>query len=231
MLRFGWLLSSPPYNGPVPADEIIRILVVDDHPVVRSGLVSMLRRQPGFHVAGEAADGLSALNDYGRLKPNVVLLDLGLPGMDGWQTLRHIRDVDAAARVLVISAFGGDEDVHRALEAGAKGYLLKESTEEEIVSAVRAVADGRTRLSSAAADSIAERVRFEPLTERELQVLRGVARGQSNKEIAWEMGVTESTVKGHVANLMSKLAVDDRTMAVTVGLQRGLIRLPKKENR
>ncbi|MBI3209258.1 MAG: response regulator transcription factor [Candidatus Solibacter usitatus] len=204
-----------------------RILVVDDHPVVRSGLVSILLRQPDFQVAGEAADGLTAVAEYQRLKPHVVVLDLSLPGLDGWQALARIRELDPAARVLVISTFGGDEDVHRALEAGAKGYLLKESTEDEIVGAVRAVTEGRTRVSGAAAESMAERMKYSPLTKRELEVLEGMARGQSNKEIGWKMGVTESTIKGHVANIMSKLGVDDRTLAVTLAIQRGLIRLPK----
>lgn len=206
----------------------VRILVVDDHPVVRSGLVSILNRQPGFEVVGEAADGAAAVSEYLRLRPDVLLLDLRLPVLDGWQVLAKVREADPQARVLAISTWGGDEDVHRALAAGAKGYLLKESTEEEIVAALEAVVRGGAKLSPGAAEAMAMRHQFEPLTAREAEVLAGLAKGESNKEIALRTGTAESTIKGHVANIMGKLGVDDRTAAVTVALRRGLLHLPSR---
>ena len=195
---------------------------------MRLGIVSVLRRHADFEVVGEASDGNSAVAEYKRLKPDVLLLDLGLPDIDGWQVLKRIFETDSAAKIAVFSAFSGDEDIHRCLKAGAKGFLLKEHAEvDELVSAVRGVATGRTCLSRAAADTIAGHLSFKSLTRRELQVLQCMAHGQSNKEIGWQMGITESTVKGFVASLMLKLGVRDRTHAVTIGLQRGFIKLPK----
>lgn len=208
-------------------DRPVRIVVVDDHPVVRSGLVSILNRHPGFQVVGEAEDGVDAVHQYERLRPDVVVMDLHLPILDGWQTLSRIRELDPKAKMLAISANAGDEDVHRAMECGAKGYLLKDAPKEEIIAAVNAVAEGRRTLSATAAERITERLSYQPLTPRELDILGFIALGESNKEIAARTGVSENTVKGHVTNLMSKLAVDDRTAAVTLALRRGLIRLAR----
>lgn len=208
----------------------LRVLVVDDHAVVRSGYVMVLRAVGGCEIVGEAADGEAAVAEFSRLRPDVVVLDLSLPKLDGWGALAEIRKVDPAARVLVVSAFGGDEDVHRALTAGALGYLLKESTADEIVAAVRAVAKRGRRLSAGAAEALAERANFSPLTERESDVLRAMARGESNKEIGVTLGVSENTVKGYVSNVLDKLGVTDRTAAVTIALERGLLHLRRHDS-
>jgi DNA-binding NarL/FixJ family response regulator len=207
----------------------IRVLVVDDHPIMRSGYVMALQQASGFDVVGEAADGDAAIDAIGRLKPDVVLLDLNLPGLDGWQVLARLREMGVPSRVLVVSAFGGDEDVHRALAAGATGYLLKESSVDEILAAVRAIANQGRRLSVGAAQALSERMRFTALTDREADVLRAMARGESNKEIGATLGVTENTVKGYVSNVLEKLGVNDRTAAVSLAYERGLLRLPRRD--
>lgn len=207
----------------------LRIMVVDDHPVMRSGYVMVLRAAEGMTVVGEAADGEAAVAEFSRLRPDVLVLDLSLPKLDGWQVLAQVRAMEPHARVLVVSAFGGDEDVHRALSAGALGYLLKESTADEIVAAVRAVARNGRRLSSGAAEALAERANYTALTEREAEVLRAMARGESNKEIGVTIGVSENTVKGYVSNVLDKLGVTDRTAAVSLALERGLLHLPRRD--
>lgn len=207
----------------------LRVMVVDDHPVMRSGYVMVLRAAEGVTVVGEAADGEAAVAEFSRLRPDVLVLDLSLPKLDGWQVLARVRAMDPQARVLVVSAFGGDEDVHRALSAGALGYLLKESTADEIVAAVRAVARSGRRLSSGAAEALAERTNYTALTDREADVLRAMARGESNKEIGVTLGVSENTVKGYVSNVLDKLGVTDRTAAVSLALERGLIHLPRRD--
>jgi len=211
------------------SDAPLRVLVVDDHPIMRSGYVMVLRAAEGVTVVGEAADGEAAVAEYARLRPDVLVLDLSLPRLDGWQVLARVRASDPQARVLVVSAFGGDEDVHRALSAGALGYLLKESTADEIVAAVRAVAKSGRRLSPGAAEALAERATYSALTDREADVLRAMARGESNKEIGVTLGVTENTVKGYVSNVLDKLGVTDRTAAVSLALERGLIHLPRRD--
>jgi len=207
----------------------LRVMVVDDHPVVRSGFVMVLRAAEGMTVIGEAADGEAAVAEFSRLRPDVLVLDLSLPKLDGWTVLARVRAIDPHARVLVVSAFGGDEDVHRALGAGALGYLLKESTADEIIAAVRAVARSGRRLSPGAAEALAERANYTALTEREADVLRAMARGESNKEIGVTLGVSENTVKGYVSNVLDKLAVTDRTAAVSLALERGLLHLPRRD--
>lgn len=209
--------------------EPLRIMVVDDHPVMRSGYVMVLRAAEGMTVVGEAADGEAAVTEFSRLRPDVLVLDLSLPKLDGWQVLAQVRAMEPQARVLVVSAFGGDEDVHRALSAGALGYLLKESTADEIVAAVRAVARSGRRLSAGAAEALAERANYTALTEREAEVLRAMARGESNKEIGVTIGVSENTVKGYVSNVLDKLGVTDRTAAVSLALERGLLHLPRRD--
>lgn len=211
------------------SERPLRIMVVDDHPVMRSGYVMVLRAAEGMTVVGEAADGEAAVAEYSRLRPDVLVLDLSLPKLDGWQVLARVRAIDPHARVLVVSAFGGDEDVHRALSAGALGYLLKESTADEIVAAVRAVARSGRRLSAGAAEALAERANYTALTEREAEVLRAMARGESNKEIGVTIGVSENTVKGYVSNVLDKLGVTDRTAAVSLALERGLLHLPRRD--
>lgn len=204
---------------------MIRLLVVDDHPVVREGLVAILNRQPDMTVAGEAGDGATAVAQYAALSPDVVLIDLNLPVMDGWSTMAAIRARDPKARFVAISSFSGDEDIDRALRSGAKGYVLKDSDAAEIAAAVRAVSQGQRYVPASAAAALAARVEYEPLSERECQVLRLIARGASNKEIGAALSLAESTVKWHVNSILSKLRVDDRTAAVVLALERGLLHL------
>ena len=200
----------------------IRVLLVDDHPVVRSGLAAILQTA-GITVAAQAATGKEAIERYFECAPDVVLMDLKLPDLDGWTAISAIRARDANARVIAISSFSGDEDIHRALRSGAKGYLMKDADAAEIVSAVRTVQEGLRYVPPAAAAALAARMAYEPLSERERGILKLIARGNNNREIGAALGLSESTVKWHINSLLSKLGVDDRTAAVTVARERGIL--------
>jgi len=203
----------------------IRVVVVDDHLIVREGLTSILNRQPGIIVAATADDGQEAVEKYFDLSPDVVLMDLNLPIMDGWASMAAIRARDPNARIVAISSFGGDQDIQRALRSGASGYLLKDSDAEEIVAAVRAVNRGLRYVSPEPAAALAAGIAYEPLSARECQVLELVARGHSNKEIGAALTLSDSTVKWHITAILSKLRVDDRTAAVTLAIERGILHL------
>lgn len=223
--------------------QAIKVLVVDDHPVVREGLAAMLGRRPGISVVGEAADGQQACDMARHLRPDVVLMDLRLPVLDGVEATRRIlRDVPGA-RVLVLTTFDQDELIISGLRAGARGYLLKDSPREEIVRAITAVQRGEAVLHPAVAARVVEHVAGSgapaapalteaaqaaaegPLSDRERDVLRSLAEGHSNKEIAASLYIAESTVKTHLSNLFAKLGVSDRTEAVTAAIRRGWLRL------
>lgn len=176
-------------------------------------------------VAGEASSGEAAFDLFFHLGPDVVLMDPRLPGTNGSTAMRKIHESDPGARFLAISGFTGDEDVHRALKAGARGYLTNDAEPGEILSAIRAVRAGLRHMSPGAAQALARRGQHETLTSREIDVLKGIARGSSNKEIAQEMDVSESTIKARVKEILAKLGVNDRTAAVMVGLRRGIIHL------
>ena len=204
----------------------VRVLVVDDHPVVRSGLVGMLGVDPDLVVVGEAADGAEALAVVADTRPDVVLMDLRMPGTDGATATREIAARYPASKVLVLTTYDTDADIVRAVEAGATGYLLKDTPRERLVEAVHAAAHGETVLAEPVAARLVHRVRHPAdtvPTPRELQVLAGVARGLSNSEIGRELYIGEATVKTHLLRLFTKLGVDDRTRAVTVALERGLL--------
>ena len=203
----------------------IRVLVVDDHFVVRMGLVSLVNTEPGLTVVGEADDGDQAIALYEKLRPDLVLMDLRMPEKSGPEATAHIRRLSDSARVLILSAFDGDEEIHCALEAGAQGYVLKSSTGDELIPAIRAVAAGKRWIPSDVATRLKSRNLFEQLTPREVNVLREVARGLANKEIADALGITEHTIKDHLKSILAKLRAADRTQAVTLALQRGIIRL------
>jgi len=205
--------------------EPIRILVVDDHHVVRQGLVALLNIMPDIAVVGQAADGDEAISLYRTLKPDITLMDLQLPGVSGVEAIRRIRNEDPAARFIVLTTFDGDEDIFRALEAGARAYLLKGMTVEELTSAIKAVHAGKTRISPAIADKLAGRMSSQALTAREQDVLERIVAGRSNKEIASDLNISEATVKTHINSLLGKLGVGDRTHAATVALQRGIVHL------
>ena len=203
----------------------IRILAADDHPLIRAGLVSFLATEPCLEVVAEAGNGEEALEKYRELRPDIVLMDLSRPVMDGLAATKAIIDEFPDAKVIVLTTYGGDEDIHRALDAGAMGYLVKDMVAGEILNVIRTVHGGRRGIPQPIAAKLAEHTPRIPLTPREIEVLSLVAHGHSNAEIAARIGRTEGTVKVHVKNILQKLDANDRTEAVTTALRRGFIRL------
>ena len=203
----------------------IRILLADDHSVVRMGLEALISTEPGLVVVGHAADGNEAVLQYRLLQPDVVLMDLLMPNKTGTQAVAQIRTEFPTARILILSTSDGDDDVYRALQAGAVGYILKSSPGEQLIPAIRAVMRGEKWIPPEIARSLANRSLREELSQREIQVLNELASGGSNKEIAAVLNITEHTVKAHLKNILAKLPARDRTEAVTVALQRGIIHL------
>ena len=209
-------------------DEHARLLIVDDHPVVRAGLRGMLSGQPDFEVVGEAANGAEAVALTKRLLPDVVLMDLRMPEMDGVTAIEQIKAQHPDIQVLVLTTYDSDSDILPAIESGATGYLLKDAPREELFQAIRAAAQGKPLLTSAIAARLMDRMRspaVEALSSREIEVLNLVAKGASNKEIAGQLYITEATVKSHLLRIFGKLGVADRTAAVTRALEQGILRL------
>jgi DNA-binding NarL/FixJ family response regulator len=205
--------------------ESIRVLIVEDHNVVRQGLVALLNVVDGLTVVGEAADGLEAIDQFRKHQPDVTLMDLRLPRMGGVEAIQRIRVEAPQARIIVLTTYDGDEDIYRALKAGARAYLLKGMTSEDLVTTIRAVHAGKSHIPPAIAEKLAERMGTEDLTPRELDVLKEIVNGKSNKEIATELNVSEATVKTHINSLLGKLGVTDRTQAATAAIQRGIVPL------
>jgi DNA-binding NarL/FixJ family response regulator len=203
----------------------IRILVADDHFVVRMGLTALVNTEPDFEVVGEAVDGAQAVHAFEKHKPDLVLMDLRMPVKDGVSATAEIRAKHPNARVLMLTTFDGDTDIHRAMQAGAQGYVLKNTTGDKLIPALRAVAAGQRWIPKEIATRLASRNLFEELTPRELQVLEQMAKGLANKEIADVLKITGHTVKDHLKSILGKLHVSDRTEAVTVAIQRGIIHL------
>jgi two-component system NarL family response regulator len=203
----------------------IRILLADDHLVVRVGLRGLLETQPDLEVVAEAAGGRAAVREFEKYRPDLVLMDLRMPDLDGAQATAAIRAKFPDARVLVLTTFDTDEDIYRALEAGAAGFLLKSADSKTLLEAIRAVHAGRYQLPADVAARLAERRAMPELSARERQVLALIVKGRSNKEIGAELGVAENTVKNHVKVILDKLGVADRTGAATKAIQRGLVRL------
>ncbi|MFF1869724.1 response regulator [Kitasatospora herbaricolor] len=208
------------------AERTITLLIVDDHPVVRDGLRGMFAAAAGFQVLGEAADGVEAVLLAGQLDPDVILMDLRMPGGSGVQAIAELTRRGARAKVLVLTTYDTDSDTLPAIEAGATGYLLKDAPRDELFGAVRAAAEGRTVLSPAVASRLVSRVRStgnDALSGREREVLRLVAKGTSNRAIAGVLFISEATVKTHLTHIYGKLGVGDRAAAVAVGYDRGIL--------
>ncbi len=203
----------------------IRILVVDDHPVLREGVAAILETQPDMVLVGEACDGREAVSRFRELQPDVTLMDLQMPGMGGVEAIKAIRAEYPDARILVLTTYDGDVQAVRALKAGAIGYLLKSSLRTEMLSAIYDVHRGRSHIHRVVADEIASHVTSESLSEREVTILRLIATGMTNKQVAREIGLAEETVKAHLKTIFAKLDVADRTHAVTVAAKRGIIKL------
>ena len=203
----------------------IRILVADDHYIVRMGLISLVSTEPDMEVVAEAANGAQAVELYGKHAPDLVLMDLSMPIKDGIQATLEIRNKFPAARILMLTTFDGDDDIHKALRAGAQGYVLKNSTGDSLIPALRTVAAGQRWIPQEVAGRLNSRKMFEELTPREIQVLQQLAKGLANKEIADTLNISEHTVKDHLKNILGKLRVADRTEAVTKAITRGIIHL------
>ena len=203
----------------------IRVMVIEDHLMVRQGIVALLRMQSDLEVVAEAGDGESALAVFRTHRPDVTLVDLRLPGRSGVAVIRALREESPRSRFLVLTTYDGEDDISQALQAGASGYLLKGASRTELCEAIRAVHGGRRYVPPELAERVLPRPPGDSLTERELEVLDGIARGLGNNEIGGELGISESTVKGHVNNLLAKLGVTDRTKALVVALRRGLVRV------
>jgi two-component system NarL family response regulator len=206
-----------------PQTKKIRVMVVDDHPLMRLGLRTRISSESDMEVVAEAGDGPTAITAYNDLKPDIMLLDLRLPGMDGPQIITEIRKTDPDAKIIIVTTYDADEDVYRAVQAGARGYLLKGTFAEGMLEAIRNVHAGRRLIAPEVAARLADRVSSPSLTSREVGVLELVAKGMSNKEIGAALFVSETTIKYHLKNIYSKLGANDRTEAALLAAQRGIL--------
>jgi DNA-binding NarL/FixJ family response regulator len=213
-----------PHDEPTRGTRI-RVVVADDHPVVRNGLASVIGQQPEVELVAEAANGRQAVELFREHRPDVVLMDLRMPEMDGVSAIEAIRAEFPEARILALTTYEGDVDIHRALAAGARGYLIKDMLLSDVLSAIRAVHRGERVIPLAVAARLAEFTPRSDLTEREIEVLQLVARGLSNRDVAGVIGRTDETVKVHLKNIFAKLGVADRTEAVTLAFSRGILHL------
>jgi len=223
-MTFDVEFTAPNMQHHVPGTPI-RVLVVDDHPPMRVGLVALIRSQPGMEVVAEASDGERAIELYDELRPDIVLMDLRMPGIGGVEAILVIRKRHPEARVIVLSTYDLDEDIHRAMQSGAKSYLLKDMSIEEIATTIRGVHAGAAPLPPSVADRLHERDEREQLTERERDVLESLIKGRSNKEIASSLCISEDTVKSHLKTLFAKLHVRDRTGAAVEAIRHGIVHI------
>jgi two-component system NarL family response regulator len=201
----------------------IRIMVIDDQAVVRQGFVSLIKTVPDMEIVGEGSNGQEAVALFRQLRPDITLMDLRMPELSGAEAIKQIRVEFPAARIIVLTTFDGDEDIYRAVQAGAQGYLLKDMFFEELEAAIRKVHAGARLIPGSVAERLAARMSSSELTGRELEVLRHIVDGKSNKEIGNTLNISEATVKSHINNILSKLGVSDRTQAATTALQRGIV--------
>jgi two-component system NarL family response regulator len=210
---------------PLKKTNHIRVMLVDDHPAFRKGMATLIESEPGITVVAAVGDGNEALKAYRQKNPDVVLMDLRLPGMGGVEATMAIRKEFPGARVIVLTTFDTDEDIYRAMESGAKSFLLKDTPEEEIAATIRAVHGGEQVLSERVAQRLTSRRRRADLSDRELEVLAQLTKGRSNKEIASALFITEDTIKAHLKTLFVKLKVRDRTEAAIMAIRQGIIHL------
>lgn len=207
----------------------IRILAVDDHPLVRKGISALVNAEPDMKLVAEASNGKEAIDAFRSHRPDITLMDLRMPKMDGLEALEAIRREFPEARIIILTTYSGDRLVLRALKAGAKAYLLKGEVHTELLDAIRAVHAGQKRIPREIAAALAGHAGAESLTDREMDILRLIGAGNSNKQIAERLAIAEATVKGHITSLLSKLGANDRAHAVTIGLRRGIIELDSPE--
>jgi len=210
---------------PAGSADPIRILVADDHPILREGVAAIIALQKDMDLAGEAATGVQAVELYETLRPDVVLMDLRMPEMNGVEAIESIRTRHPEARIIVLTTYSGDAKALEAMRAGAAGFLLKSSLRRELLDAIRAVHRGQRHLHPDVAQDIALHAIEETLTTREIEVLQMIAGGHSNKQVAWKLGVAEETIKSNIKSIFAKLRVNDRTHAVTTAAKRGIIEL------
>jgi DNA-binding NarL/FixJ family response regulator len=206
-------------------EPTIRVLCVDDHPLVRKGIASILANEADMELVAEAGNGREAVDMFRELRPDVVLMDLRMPQLDGIEATRTIRGDDPEARIIALTSYDGDQDIYRALEAGIRGYILKEMVHTEVVRAIRTVYTGKRLMPPEVAERLSEYFPQVALTPREVEVLSCVARGLANKEIAHKLGTANGTIKMHVQNILEKLGASDRTHAVTLAIERGILHL------
>jgi DNA-binding NarL/FixJ family response regulator len=218
-----YAVIGPRGGGHSIVAEKIKILIVDDHPLMREGIAAVIQRADDIVVAGEANDGSEAMEAFRRYRPDVTLMDLQMPGMNGIDAIKTIRVEFPTARFIVLTTYQGDVQALRALKAGATGYLLKNMIWKDLGDCIRVVHAGRRRIPPEVAAALAEHVADDLLSEREVEVLRRVALGTSNKEIAAELSVSEATIKAHMKNVLAKLSAKDRTHAVTIASKRGFL--------
>lgn len=209
----------------MPSQNQIRIMCVDDHAIVREGLNAIISAQPDLTVVAEASSGEEAVALYLQHRPDIVLMDLRLNGTSGLEATIAIRHDFPHAKIIMLTTYDGDEDIYRALDAGAQGYLLKDTLRKELIEVIRSVYAGKRRIPPAVAAKLAEHLPRMPLSTREIEILKLVAQGLRNKEVGGMLGIAEDTVKVHIKNIFDKLNVNDRTQAVTIALQRGIIHL------
>jgi DNA-binding NarL/FixJ family response regulator len=207
--------------------QTLGILCVDDHPLVRKGIAAILANETDMKLVAEAGSGRDAVDAFRQFRPDVTLMDLRMPGMDGIEATKEIRQIDPEAKIIALTSYDGDQEIYRALEAGVRGYILKESVHTEIVRAIRVVHSGKRLMPPEVAERLSEHFPQVALTPREIEVLQYVAKGFGNKEIGVRLGTAAGTVKMHLQNILSKLGASDRTHAVTLAIRRGIIHIER----